>query len=197
MFESVGEECLNHWESWSQEIFFSFPQKSTLWSQSGLNIDIDNLMGSTKSKAAATTSAPSMNQLASGGGGGPSKQSTAGTAFMGTPSPAAPVSGPNYNISTSMMMSSQGAAPTGMGMQPGGMRMQPGGMGMAQPGFGGAGMGMNYGGGVPGGMGYGGMGMRPGFMGGFGGQPMMGGGYGGAAPMNPMGMGMQQQQRPF
>lgn len=132
-------------------------------------------MLSPKSKAAATTSAPTMNQLATGG---VSKQSMTGTTFVSTPSPAAPVSAvsaPNYNINTA---SSQGAAPVRMGVQPGGM---------GQPGYGG--VGMNYGG-VPGGMGYVGMGTRPGYGGGFVGQP----GYGGQGPM---GMGMQQQQRPF
>lgn len=151
--------------------------KSTLWSSSGLDIDMDNLLSSPKSKAAVTTVPPSMNQLASGGA------VSSLPAMGGGPGPT----GPNYNVNTSMLAtSSRGTSPgvgLGMGMPPGGMGMQPGTgqMGMAQAG---PGMGMNYGG-----MGYGGVGMRPGFGAGFGGQPMMGGGYG---PM-----GMQQQQRPF
>lgn len=163
---------------------------------------MDNLMLSPKSKAAVTTSAPTMNQLASKQSLAPTNTTTTGAAFGGMAGSSAPtISGPNYNVNTSALMTSQqgpGTAPgrMGMGMQPPG---GGGGMGMGpQPGvpFGGSGgMGMNFyggggGGGAPG-MGYGGgMGMRPG----FGGQPMMGG-YGGGAPMQ--GMGVQQQQRPF
>lgn len=182
--------------------YFQKPDsKSTLWNTSGLNIDIDNLMSSPKTKATATTSAPSMNQLASGGTAGSvaASQPIMGSSSVG---PAAP----NYNINTSMVTSAHGTGTGmgpggGMGMRPGGMGMRPGGMGMMgqQAGFGppGGGMGMNYGGMQGGmGMGYGGgMGVRPGgFGGGFAGQP----GYGGMGG-GPMGMTgvQQQQQRPF
>ena len=173
--------------------------KPTLWSNAGLDIDVDNLLSTPKTKVSTTVAAPSMNQLASGiGDGGGTKQSTV---VMGATSPSSSVLGVNYNVNTSMLASppqrgqplgmGRGVAP-GMGMQPsGGMMM--GQMGMGPAGFG-TGMGMNYG--ASGGMGYG-MGVRPGFGVGFGGQPLMGG-YG-SGPMNPMGMGLQQQhqQRPF
>ena len=185
-----------------------------MWNNSGLNIDIDNLMSSPKSNAAAATTAPSMNQLA--GSGAPATASKQSMPVMGG-STVNPAAAPNYNISTSMMMSSP-AAPQGssLGGPSGGMGMRPGGgMGMGQMGMMGGqqtggfapaagGMGMNYGGGMQGGMGMGyggGMGVRPGGFGGMGmGQPGYGGGMMGGGPMNPMGMGMastQQQQRPF
>ena len=166
--------------------------KSTTWSSLGVNIDLDNLMSSSKPKPTATSSGPSMNQLA---------QSSTSPAHPSHKTPstfssASTGAGPNYNINTTNLM---GTPPTSRSMAPGmgvGMGVQPG---MAAPGMGmqpGMGMGMNYGGGM--GMGYG-MGPRPMYGGaGFGAQPPMG--YGGGmmgAPgmMNPM--GMQQQQRQF
>lgn len=164
--------------------FFLSQKADSLWSSTGLSIDLDNLMSSPKSKPATATSAPSMNQLASGTGTNASMPAMGGMTTTSTVVGSGGVAGPNYNINTSMLSSP--ASPAGMGM-----RMQAGGMGagqigmMPQPGFG---SGMNYG--APGGMGYGsGMGMRPG----FGGLPLMGaGGYGSNMPM-----GMQQQRRPF
>ena len=182
---------------------FPFPQKEeskqTTWSSLGVNIDLDNLMSSSKPKTTTSSTGPSMNQLAQ------STTSPAHGAQQKTPSgfgtsSAAATGGPNYNINTTNLM---GTPPTsrstvpgmGMGMGMGQMGMQPG-MGMQQgmaPGMGmQPGMGMNYGGM---GMGYG-MAPRPMY-----GQQQMGyggGGMMGGAPgmMNPM-MGMQPQQRQF
>lgn len=143
------------------------PDKATMWSSAGINIDIDNLLTS-PIKTVDTSSAPTMNQLAKGTGSAPSfppSSSSSGAA------------GPNYTINTASLMGPGPAMPprppTGMGMGGRGMGMGGGGMGMG----GGGGMGMGQMG-----MGYGGYGARPGMM------PMYGGGYG-MAPQPGMGMG--------
>ncbi len=189
------------------------PDVASKWASSGVNIDLDNLLGAPKNKATSSAPAPSMNQLASGG-------SSARQPVMGATSPSrtpASGSGPNYNIS---MMSSQPPVPGGMGMASGPrMGARPTAMGQpssfnqppyGQPGFGGQpqpgmGAGMNYGGGS----GYGGYGnMSGGGGGGMGMQAPYGMGYGNrpgfAGPtnpgMNPMGMGSGsgfQPQRQF
>lgn len=162
-----------------------------------MDIDLDNLMSSSKPKPATTSSGPSMNQLAQS-----STSPAHGTQMTPSPFKTSSVStGPNYNVNTSNLMgantppTSRSTAPgMGMGQMNMGMGVQPGmasGMGM-QPGMG---MGMNYGGM---GMGYG-VGPRPMYGGtGFGMQPQMGYGsgmMGAPGMMNPM--GMQQQQRQF
>lgn len=170
--------------------------KTTTWSSLGVNIDLDNLMSSSKPKQAAAASGPSMNQLAQSSTSPAHAAQKPHSTFK--TSGSAPT-GPNYNINTTSLMgtstppTSRSTAPgMGMGQMNMGMGMQPGmapGMGM-QPGMG---MGMNYGG-----MGYG-IAPRPMYGGpGYGAQPQMGYGsgmMGAPGMMNPM--GMQQQQRQF
>ena len=163
--------CLLTW-------FNCLPQKqglSAVWSAPGLNIDLDNLLGSPKSKATSIAAPLSMNELASGGGGGVTSSSNAKHTALGSistfssTSAVVGASGPNYNISGADMGQLSGA---------------------------GVGTGTNYASGGLG-MGYSGsVGMRPQYVSGYGNQagfnPMVPG-------MRPMGMGGmgQTHQRPF
>lgn len=159
------------------------PEKPTVWSSPGVNIDIDNLM-SPPSKTTTTTAPPSMNQLAT-------STQTQASSFAG---------GPNYNINTAALMGQvpvqQPYVAMGMGSRPGiGMGPSPGigmgpspGMGVGYGGAAGMGVGMGYGTGMY--AGAGGYGARPMAMGGYGMQPPMMGGPG----MNPNPMGMQQRR---
>ena len=140
------------------------PEKSTMWSGAGLNIDVDNLLTSTP-KNAQTSTAPSMNQLAKGTTPSPSHPPPTSSSSAYT------AGGPNYSINTASLMGSgstmAGGVGIGGGMGMGGGIGMGGGMGMGQ-------VGMGYGGG------YGAP--PPGMM------PMYGSGYG-MAPRPGMGMG--------
>lgn len=171
---SLGTRLHNHY-NYDMCIPLASSQKSekpTTWSSLGVNIDIDNLMA-TPPKTTATSSAPSMNQMA--------------YTRPSTSSPSSTQSGPNYNINTASLLGPayRQPSPVGVGMGPGmGMGLQPG-MGMGPR----PGMGMGYSG--PGGMGMYGGGMAPSYSAGMGyGAPTMTMGVGGYG-------GMQSQQRPM
>lgn len=139
-----------------------------MWSDTGLKIDLDNLLTSPQ-KPVQTSSAPSMNQMAQASPSHPHPPtSSPSSTFTAGPNYNVNTAGPNYNVNTASLM--------GSGMPP---RPQPrmamgmaGGMGMGMGMAGGVGMGMA--GGM--GMGYGGYGAQPGMMPMYGvvGQPGMG-----------------------